>query len=93
MNKCIRPTPVVNSFVNSYSYVFFFTGGTTYLLSGETLVHANKLQFLNDVVMTSEGVIYFSQTSLRWTVKDFMWTGLENADDGRSPKTLYFADE
>ncbi|PVD25747.1 hypothetical protein C0Q70_13407 [Pomacea canaliculata] len=62
----------------------FFDGNYRVLVSNNTLVNGKPLGYLNDVVQSQNGVVFFTSSSSRWRdPNDFMNITLEGETSGR----------
>lgn len=59
------------------------TGEVQTLYSSETPVNGRKCKFINDVVVAKDGTILFTDSSAKWTRKEFLYVVLEGEATGR----------
>lgn len=50
--------------------------------------NVDNIKFMNDLDVTSDGVIYFSDSSTKFQRREFMYALLEGISDGRYVRTV-----
>lgn len=53
------------------------------MVSSKTLVNGKQSKFINDVIVAKDGTILYTDSSTKWSRKEFLYVVLEGEATGR----------